>query len=62
MKMNKSPRYCLHDKKQNPYKVQFLESKEILIVLACDECKLILDEMKSLIILEKGVFKWFTDV
>ena len=57
MKKNKSPRYCLHDKKQNPYKVQFLESKEILIVLACDECKLILDEMKSLIILEKGVFK-----
>lgn len=55
--MSENPRYCLHDAKQTPYKVQFLESKEIIIVLACKECEKILDEMQSLIILEKGVFK-----
>jgi|TARA_B100001540_G_C15204747_1_gene372423 hypothetical protein len=58
-KMNEKfiPRYCLHDTKQTPFKVQFLESKEILIVLACEECEKILQEMKSLIVVERGVFE-----
>ena len=40
-----------------PYKIQFLESKETLIVLACEQCEKLLDEMTSLIVLERGVFK-----
>ena len=51
------PRYCLHDRKQTPFKVQFLDSKETLIVLACEECEKILEEMKSLIVVERGVFE-----
>lgn len=51
------PRYCLHDTKQTPCKVRFLESKETLIVLACEECEKVLEEMKSLIIVERGVFE-----
>jgi len=55
--MSENPRYCLHDAKQTPYKIQFLESKETLIVLACEQCEKLLDEMTSLIVLERGVFK-----